>query len=141
MHEPRARRNLDAWGYCPGCGFEVTAAFQACPSCGAPVEVPGERFATESGETPEEVPEAPAEPDRPPLSSSEDLADRALRAAIFGFAVPLVLPIYSFWLLLRFVCAPDPAGVVSYLKATTALLLDLFFLSLPFLLVRFAVAN
>jgi hypothetical protein len=137
-----------AAGVCSHCGSEIEPGFEACWSCGRPLEDrpdavfvrPGARAAPPPPGTAREDPpaspgtaEAP-ETDRDEADPFEDSAntaqvDRAWRAAILGlFIFPLCLPavsIYSFCLLLGLSRPGDDLSARARSRYRIALVVDL----------------
>ncbi len=111
----------DGWTLCSGCGSEVSTLFPACPACGVEVEAreeaaryaaprPGRRGAGDDYER---------------LSLNDDLAERAWLTAVFGcVTLPVVLHVYSFWLLLRLLVTPGEVSPRRWPKACAALFID-----------------
>jgi hypothetical protein len=112
----------DSWTYCPGCGSEVSAALDACASCGKAAEGSGMKEpasrAAGSDEGAEEIEESDG-------ALKEQLADRAFRSALFGLvALPPLLHIYSLWQLLRLSDYEATLSSSGRRKTAAALLID-----------------
>ncbi len=108
---------------CARCGAPMDREMDYCPSCGAA-----------SDEAARAAPVAPAadqpapgeeEPEEAPTPPGDELANRALRAAILGLIVcPPFLHLYSLWILLRLAFYQGEVSDTSIRRMLVALILD-----------------
>ena len=64
--------------------------------------------------------EIPVEEDAPEVGGADQLADRVLRAAVFGCVVQFPIGLYAAWLLVRLLTSGEPLGPAARRKAAHA---------------------
>src|SRR5262249_28730997 len=137
----RVDDDTDTQGWkCPRCGTRLSHEYTACPSCGA---------ALEAVQTPKDYMLAPRATAVGPEEQgidveglqtrfADDLASRAYRAAIVGCLIlPVVLHLYSGWLLLRLSVLPGKLSPSARRQALLAAAIDVPILVLGGLIVKF----